>query len=63
MFSVQKSQITLNEFELDSIDIMCSPIIDKYIICHHQNEFLSLTKFSYFYNIKKITFQNIANPK
>jgi hypothetical protein len=53
MFFVQKSQVTLNEFELDSIDIMCSSIIEKYINFHHQYEFLSLTKFSFLNNISK----------
>jgi len=50
---VLKSQIALNELEPDSIDIMCSSIIEKYINRINQYELLSLTEFSSFYNIKK----------
>jgi hypothetical protein len=60
---VLKSQVALNEFERNSTNIMCSLIINKYINHFTQYESLSLTKFSFFYNIKKIRFQNIANPK
>jgi hypothetical protein len=52
----------LNELEPNSTDIMCLSIIDKYINCPNQYELLSLTKFSFFYNIKK-KIQNIANSK
>jgi len=58
---VLKSQVALNELEPNSIDIMCSSIIEKYINRLNQYELLSFVEFSYFYNIKKI--QNIANPK
>jgi hypothetical protein len=44
-------------------NIMCSSIIDKYINCVTQYESLSLAKFSSFYDIKKLTFQNITNLK
>jgi hypothetical protein len=44
VFFVQKSQVTLNELELNSIDTMCSLIIEKYINRHHQYKFLLLTK-------------------
>jgi hypothetical protein len=57
-----KSQVALNELEPNSTDIMCLSIIDKYINCPNQYELLSLTKFSFFYNIKK-KIQNIANSK
>jgi hypothetical protein len=58
---VLKSQVTLNELEPNSIDIMCSLIINKYINRPNQYESLSLAKFSHFYNIFKN--QNITNPK
>ncbi len=61
---VLKSQVALNELDLNSIHIMCSLIINKYINCPSQYELLSLVAFSFFYNvIKKIRFQNIANSK
>jgi hypothetical protein len=44
---VLKSQVASNELELNSIDIMCSSIIDKYINHPKQYESLSL-------NFKKI---------
>jgi len=58
---VLKSQVPLNELEPNSIDIMCSSIINKYNNCPNQYESLSLTKFNFFIILKKI--QNIANPK
>jgi hypothetical protein len=39
---VLKSQFALNELEPNSIGIMCSSIIDKYINCRNQYESLSL---------------------
>jgi dipeptidase len=57
---VLKSQVALNELEPNSIDIMCSSIIDKYINHPNQYESLSLAEFNSF---KTIRFQNIANPK
>ncbi len=59
---VLKSQVALNELKPNSTNIMCSSIIDKYINCPNQYESLSLIKFSFFYSIKKIRFQNITNP-
>ncbi len=56
-----KSQVPLNELELNLIDIICSSIIDKYINHLHQYESLSLVKFSSFIIFLKN--QNIANPK
>jgi hypothetical protein len=50
---VLKSQVALNELEPNSIDIMCSSIIEKYINRLNQYELLSFVEFSYFYNIKK----------
>jgi hypothetical protein len=50
---VLKSQVALNQLEPNSIDIMCSSIIDKYINCPSQYELLSLVKFIFFYNSKK----------
>jgi hypothetical protein len=35
---VLKSQVTLNELEPNSTDIMCFSIIDKYINCFNQYE-------------------------
>jgi hypothetical protein len=58
---VLKSQVPLNELEPNSIDIMCSSIIEKYINRPNQYELLSLAEFSYFIILKKI--QNIANQK
>jgi hypothetical protein len=58
-----KPQVVLNELKLNSINIICSLIINKYINHPNQYEYLSLIEFSSFYNIKKTTFQNIANPK
>jgi hypothetical protein len=60
---VLKSRAALNELEPNSINIMCSSIINKYINHLSQYDLLSLVEFSSFYNIKKIIFQNIANPK
>jgi hypothetical protein len=60
---VLKSQVALNELELNSTNIMCLLIIEKYINHPNQYELLSLLKFSFFYNIKKKRFQNIVNPK
>jgi hypothetical protein len=54
---VLKSQVALNELEPNSIDIMCSSIINKYINCLNQYESLSLAEFSSFYNIKKKDFK------
>ncbi len=56
-----KSQVALNELEPNSINIMCSSIIDKYINRLNQYELLSLVDFKFFITLKKI--QNIANPK
>jgi hypothetical protein len=39
---VLKSQFALNELEPNTIGIMCSLIIDKYINCRNQYESLSL---------------------
>jgi len=59
---VLKPQVALNELKPNSIDIMCSLIIDKYINHHSQYESLSLTKLGFLYNFKiKKRFQNIAN--
>ncbi len=58
-----KPQVALNELEPDSTNINVLSIIDKYINCPNQYEILSLAKFISFYDIKKITFQNIANLK
>jgi hypothetical protein len=58
---VLKLQVPLNELEPNSIDMMCSLIIDKYINHHNQHESLSLAKFSSFIILKKT--QNITNPK
>jgi len=44
---VLKLQVPLNELEPNSIDMMCSLIIDKYIN-PNQHESLSLAKFSSF---------------
>jgi hypothetical protein len=49
---VLKSQFALNELESNTIGIICSLIIDKYINCRNQYESLSL-KYIYIYNIKK----------
>ncbi len=53
----------IKSIEPNSIDIMCSLIIEKYIDCPSQYESLSVTQFSSFYNIKKKRFQKIINPK
>jgi hypothetical protein len=58
-----KSQVALNELEPNSTNIMCLSIINKYINHFNQYESLSLANFNSFYNIKKIKFQNISNPK
>jgi hypothetical protein len=58
---VFKFQIALNELKPNSINIMCSLIINKYINRCSQYESLSLTKFLYI--ISKKEFQNITNPK
>jgi hypothetical protein len=50
---VLKSQVSLNELGPNSIDIMCSSIINKYINHLNQYKSLSLVEFSFFYNIKK----------
>jgi hypothetical protein len=60
---VLKPQVALNELKLDPTNIMCSSIIKIYINHPNQYESLSLVEFNYFYKIKKIKFQNIANPK
>ncbi len=57
-----KSHVALNELESNSTDIMCSLIINKYINHPNQYESLSLTKFSFFYNIKKKNSKH-HNPK
>jgi hypothetical protein len=54
---VLKSQVTLNGLELNSIDIICLLIIDKYINHPNQYELLSLPEFNVFYNIKKKDFK------
>jgi hypothetical protein len=59
---VLKSQVALNELEPNSINIICSFIIEKYTNHPNQYELLSLVEFSFLYNIKK-KIQNIANPK
>jgi hypothetical protein len=51
---VLKSKVALNELEPNSTNILCLSIIEKYINRHNQYESLSLAKFSFFYNIKKI---------
>jgi dipeptidase len=61
-FCVKITSCKLNELEPNSIDIMCSSIIDKYINRYNQYELLSLIEFNSFYNIKK-KIQNIAKPK
>ncbi len=48
-----KPQVALNELKPNSIDIMCSLIIDKYINHHSQYESLSLTKLGFLCNLKK----------
>jgi hypothetical protein len=58
---VLKSQVALNELEPNSIDIMCSSIIDKYINRPNQYESSPLTNLIIFITLKK--FQNIANQK
>jgi hypothetical protein len=45
---VLKSQFALNELESNTIGIICSLIIDKYINCRNQYESLSL-KYIYIY--------------
>jgi len=50
---VLKPQVALNELKPNSIDIMCSSIINKYINHHYQYESLSLAKFNSLYNIQK----------
>jgi len=57
---VLKSKVALNELEPDSIYIMCSST-NKYINCPNQYELLSVTKFYFFYNIKKNS--NDRKPK
>ncbi len=52
-----KSQVALNELELNSTDIMCLLIIDKYINHPNQYELLSLPQFSYFNQIFKKKFK------
>jgi hypothetical protein len=49
----------LNELKPNSINIMRSSIINKYINHPNQYESLSLSNFSSFYNIKKIRFQTL----
>jgi hypothetical protein len=45
---VLKLQVALIELEHDSSEIMYSSIINKYINCPNQYEYLSLAKFSFF---------------
>jgi hypothetical protein len=60
---VLKPQVALNELKPNSIDIMCSSIIDKYINHHSQYESLSLKKPGFLYNFyKKKKFKN-CKPK
>jgi hypothetical protein len=44
---VLKLQVALIELEYDSNDIMYSSIINKYINCPNQYEYLLLTNFSF----------------
>jgi hypothetical protein len=60
---VLKPQVALNKLEPDSTNIMCSSIIDKYINCPNQYEYLSLAKFSSFYDIKKNNISKHRKPK
>jgi hypothetical protein len=60
---VLKSQVALNELELNSTDIMCSLVINKYINCPNQYESLSLTKYNFFYNIKRNKISKDCKPK
>ncbi len=48
-----KSQVALNELEHDSIDIMCSSIINKYNNHFNEYEYLSLAEFHFFVALKK----------
>ncbi len=56
---VLKSQVALNELELNSIDIMCSLIINKYINRFGQYKSLLLTDISSFHNIFKNYFKTL----
>jgi hypothetical protein len=60
---VLKSQVASNELEPNSIDIICSSIIEKYINHPNQYESLSLAKFSSFYNILKNKNSKHCKPK
>ncbi len=39
-----KSQVALNELEPNSINIICSSIIDKYINCPNRYEFFVINR-------------------
>jgi hypothetical protein len=47
-----KPQVALNELYFDSIDIMYSLIIDKYIVHLNQYEYLLLEEFNFFITLK-----------
>jgi len=56
---VLKSQVALNELESNSIDIMCSLIINKHINRFGQYESLLLTDINSFHNIFKNYFKTL----
>ncbi len=58
-----KPQVALSELKPYSTNIMCSLIINKYINCLNQYEYLSPVKFSYFHNIKKNNISKHRKPK
>jgi hypothetical protein len=60
---VLKSQTTLNELELDSIDVMCPLIICKYLNHPNHCESLSLSFLFSFYNIKNNKISKCCKPK
>jgi len=60
---VLKPQVALNELKPNSTKIMCSSIRDKYINHHSQYESLSLTKFSFLYNIQENKISKHPKPK
>jgi hypothetical protein len=58
-----KPQVALNQLQANSTNIMCLSIIKTYINCPNHYESLSLSKFTSFYNIKKVKYLNVINPK
>jgi dipeptidase len=50
---VLKSQVALNELEPNSIDIMCSSIIDNHINHLNQYESFSIIKFNFLIKLKQ----------